>query len=33
LISASPHLKLTILGISLGGQLVKHRHYRTVYIT
>jgi hypothetical protein len=25
LISASPHPKLTTLGISLGGQLVKHR--------
>jgi hypothetical protein len=25
LISASPHLKLTTLGISLGGQPVKHR--------
>jgi hypothetical protein len=27
LISASPHPKLTTLGISLGGQPVKHRHY------
>jgi hypothetical protein len=32
LISAFPHPKSTTLGISLGGQPVKHQHSLRVYI-